>query len=142
MKKSLATISLVTLALATPYAYSQGYGDNDTPRQTAAETAQLKAQAEAARAKWAAMTPAEKAAVRKNAQQKRWADLSALDRISDDDTEMLTPDQAARLKSQREAAQAKWAAMTPEQKAAMRKSASQMRLVDMTELDKIAGSGS
>jgi hypothetical protein len=135
-------LSLVTLALTTTCAYSQGYGDNDTPRQTPAETAQLKAQADAAKAKWAAMTPAEKAAVRKNAQQKKWADLSAVERISDDDTEMLTPAQTAQLKSQREAAKAKWATLTPEQKAAMRKSAGQMRLMDMTDLDKIAGSGS
>ena len=142
MTKLFTALSLVTFALANTCAYSQGYSDNDTPRQTAAQTAQLKAEAVAAKAKWAAMAPAEKAAVRKNAQQKRWADLSALELVSDNDSEMLTADQTAKLKSQREAARAKWAAMTPEQKAAMRKSVGNMKLKDMTELDKVAGSGS
>ena len=52
---------------------------------TKSETAQLKAEREAAEAKRAKMTPEEKAAVRKAAQQKRAADMNALRRAAQND---------------------------------------------------------
>jgi predicted Fe-S protein YdhL (DUF1289 family) len=142
MKNFLAVLSLTTMAFASTCAFSLDYSDNDTPPQTAAETAALKAERLAAQQKWSSLTPAEKAAVKSSARQKRWADLTAIEMVSDNDTEMLTPDQSAQLKSERAAARARWAAMSPQEKAAMRKSVREKRLSEMTELEKVAGSGS
>jgi hypothetical protein len=146
LKTILSAISFMTLALATTCVFSQtslnNGSDNDTPRQTPAGAAQSKAEWAAAKARWAALTPDEKATVRRNAQQKRWDEPSAIEMISDNDTEMLTSDQTAQLKRERLAAQAKWAAMSPDEKAAMRKAIRQKRLANMTELEKVAGSRS
>jgi hypothetical protein len=139
--KALAVTALA-LASTCVISQTQSYNDNDTPSLTPTETAQLKAEREAAKARWATLTRSEKAEVRKNAQQKRWGDLTAIEMVSDNDTEMLTPDQSVQFKSERQAAQAQWAAMSPEAKAAMKKSIRQKRLSEMTELEKVAGSGS
>ena len=110
MKTFLAAIRFTTLALATACAVSQtnlnNGSDNDTPRQIPAEAAQSTAEWAAAKARWAALTPDDKATVRRNAQQKRWDELSAIELLSDNDTEMLTPDQTAQFKRGRQAAQA------------------------------------
>lgn len=113
--------------------------DNDTPRQTPAEAAQSKAEWAAVKARWAALTPDEKAAVRRNVQQKRWDGLSAIELLSDNDAEMLTPDQTAQFKRERQVAQAQWAAMSPDEKAATRKAIRQKRLANMTQLEMVAG---
>lgn len=55
---------------------------------------------------------------------------------------VLTPAEQARLKADRAAAKAKWAAMTPEEKAAMRKSANAKRREELTAVEELSmGSG-
>lgn len=103
------------------------------------ESAQLKADRDAAKAKWAAMTPEQKDAARKAAAQKRLGDQTALDRIAqNDDMTTMTKSETAQLKAEREAAKAKWDAMTPEQKAAARKAMQQKRMADMNAMERAA----
>jgi predicted Fe-S protein YdhL (DUF1289 family) len=143
MKELLVALSIATFAFASASALVQGGPDNDTPPLTAAETAQAKAERAAAQAKWAKLTPEERAAVKRNAQQKRLMDLSPLELVSDNDTSELTPEQTAKLKAEREAARAKWATLSPDEKAAMRKTARQKKLSeDLNTLEKFAGAGS
>jgi len=55
---------------------------------------------------------------------------------------ILTPAEQARLKADRVAAKAKWDAMTPEEKAAMRKSANAKRRSELTAVEELSmGSG-
>jgi predicted Fe-S protein YdhL (DUF1289 family) len=142
MKKLLVVLSITTFVFASASALAQGGPDNDTPPLTAAETAQAKAERAAAQAKWAKLTPEERAAVKRDAQQKRLMDLSPLELVSDNDTSELTPEQTAKLKAEREAARAKWATLSPDEKAAMRKTARQKKLSDLNTLEKFAGAGS
>ena len=104
---------------------------------TAAQSAQLKSERDAAKAKWAAMTPAEKAAVTQSARGKSLGELTALERIAqNDDMKAMTKAETAQLKAEREAAEAKWAKMTPEEKAAVRKAAQQKRAADMNAMER------
>jgi hypothetical protein len=70
--------------------------------------------------------------------------LPALAQVGNDKTQsfILTPGEQARLKTERDAAKAKWAAMTPEEKAAMRKAASGKRRSELTTVEEMSmGSG-
>lgn len=103
------------------------------------ESAQLKADRDAAMAKWKAMTPEQKDAARKAAAQKKVADQTALDRIAqNDDMTLMTKSETAQAKAEREAAQATWAKMTPEEKTAARKALQQKRMADMNAMEKAA----
>ncbi len=64
---------------------------NDMQRETAAQSAQLKAQADAAKAKWDSMTPAQKKAVKQSAWQKKRADLDALESVGQRDDNDILP---------------------------------------------------
>ena len=55
---------------------------DDMPRETAAQTAQYRAEAEAAKAKWNKLTPAEKQAVRRSAWQKKRSNLDAMEAVA------------------------------------------------------------
>jgi len=125
---------LSTLALADDTAL---INEMDMKPLTPAQSAQLRSERDAAKAKWATMTPAEKAAVTQAARSKKAGELTALERIGQNDDMMAaTKSETAQLKSEREAAQAKWAAMTPEQKAAVRKAAQQKRAADMNAMER------
>ncbi len=105
---------------------------------TAAQTAQLKAERDAAKAKWASMTQAQKDALIQSARTKKLGELTAIERIgANDDMTAMTKSETAQLKAEREAAQAKWAALTPEQKAAARKAAQQKRLADLDTMERV-----
>ncbi len=70
--------------------------------------------------------------------------LGALPAMADDKTRsfVLTPAEQGRLKAERTAAKAKFAAMTPEEKAAMRKSAAAKKREDLTDVEELSmGSG-
>jgi hypothetical protein len=70
--------------------------------------------------------------------------LPALAQVGSDKTQsfILTPGEQARLKTEREAAKAKWAAMTPEEKAATKKAASAKRRSELTTVEEMSmGSG-
>jgi hypothetical protein len=59
--------------------------NDDMTAMTKSETAQTKAEREAAQAKWATMTPDQKAAARKATREKRAADLNAMERAGQND---------------------------------------------------------
>ena len=104
---------------------------------TAAQSAQLKSERDAAKAQWASMTQAQKDAVIQSARTKKLGDLTALERIGqNDDLTAMTRTETAQLKAEREAAQAKWAAMPPEQKNAVRKAAQQKKLADLNAMER------
>ena len=70
--------------------------------------------------------------------------FGSLPALAQDKTQsfILTPGEQARLKTERDAAKAKWAAMTPEEKAAMRKAASGKRRSELTTVEEMSmGSG-
>jgi hypothetical protein len=105
---------------------------------TAAQSAQLRSERDAAKAKWASMTQAQKDAVVQSARSKRLGELTALERIGQNDDMMaMTKAETAQMKAEREAAQAKWATITPEQKTAIRKAAQQKRMADMNAMERV-----
>ncbi|MEO8739676.1 MAG: hypothetical protein ABI537_08240 [Casimicrobiaceae bacterium] len=110
---------------------------NDMTALTPAQSAQMKSERDAAKAKWAAMTPAEKTAVTQSMRNKKLKDLSALELVAqNDDMTAMTKAETATLKSEREAAQAKYTKMTAGEKAALRKSAQQKRLADLNAMER------
>ena len=60
-------------------------------RETAAQSGQLKAQAEAAKASWDKLTPAQKQAARKSAWQKKRAELSGIEAVGQRDDDYVLP---------------------------------------------------
>jgi len=68
------------------------FGQNDDMLQeTAAQTARIGAEHDAAKAAWAKMTPAEKQAVTRAAWAKKRAELDALERVGQNDDDNLLP---------------------------------------------------
>jgi hypothetical protein len=70
--------------------------------------------------------------------------FGSLPALAQDKTQsfILTPGEQARLKTERDAAKAKWAAMTPEEKAATKKAASGKRRSELTTVEEMSmGSG-
>ena len=105
---------------------------------TPAQSAQLKAERDAAKAQWAKLSESQKDAVKKAAAQKRLGEQTALDRVGqNDDLMAMTKSESAQAKAAREAAQTKWATMTPEQKNAVRKAAQQKRLSELNEMEMV-----
>jgi hypothetical protein len=132
---ALFTALFATAALADETSL---LNDMDMKPLSAQESAQLKADRDAAKAKWAAMTPEQKDAARKAAANKRLGDQTALDRIAqNDDMQTMTKSESAQMKAEREAAKAKWDAMTPEQKAAARKAMQQKRMSEMNAMERV-----
>jgi hypothetical protein len=110
---------------------------------TPAEQAKLKAERDAARAKWAAMTPEQKAATRKTMQAKRVSELTTLEIVGqeNDNSPLAETDASqdqAKFKAERVSAKAKWDAMTPEEKAATRKAAQAKKLSELTMVEKMS----
>ena len=102
------------------------------------DDAKLKAERVAAKAKWDAMTPEQKAATRKTMREKRVSELSALELVAqegDSGPSSATPADQAKFKAERAAAKAKWDAMTPEQKAATRTAARSKKLSELNMLE-------
>ena len=105
---------------------------------TAAQSAQLKSERDAAKAKWASMTQAQKDAVIQGAKSKKLGELTALERIAQNDDMMaMTKSETAQMKAERDAVQAKWAALTHEQKTAARKAMQQKRMADMNAMERV-----
>jgi len=97
----------------------------------------MKAERDAAKAKWATMTPADKSAVTQSMKNKRLADLNHMEKFAQNDDMMaMSKSVTAQMKAEREASQATYAKMTPEQKAALRKSTQQKRLADMNAMER------
>ena len=105
---------------------------------TPAQSAQLKAERDAAKAQWDKMSQSQKDAVKKAAAQKRLGEQTALDRIGqNDDLMTMTKSESAQAKAAREAAESKWKAMTPEQKNAIRKAAQQKRMSELDAMERV-----
>jgi len=104
---------------------------------TAEESAQLRAERDAAKAQWTKLTPEQRLAIKDGAKTKKQGELSAIERMGqDDDMQAATKSETAQLKAQREAAKAKWDAMTPEEKNAVRKAAQQKRASELSEIER------
>jgi hypothetical protein len=133
-KKLIAALFAGAFAFASVSAMA----DDKTP-PTPVDQAKLKAERDAARAKFAAMSPEEKAATRKAMREKRVSELTQLELVAQEsDYPMVTPGDEAKLKAERASAKAKWDAMTPEQKAATRKTAQSKKLMELDVLERMS----
>ena len=133
-KKLIAAL----FAGAFAFASASAMADDKTPAAPV-DQAKLKAERDAARAKFAAMSPEEKAATRKAMREKRVSELTALELVAQEgDYPMTAPGDTEKLKAERAAAKAKWDAMTPEQKAATRKSAQSKKLMELDVLERMS----
>jgi hypothetical protein len=141
MKRLLFAISAAALVLGTGAALADDaslINDMNMKPLTPAQSAQLRTERDAAKAKWATMTPADKAAATQAMRNKRIADMNAMDKFAQNDDMMaMSKSETAQLKTEREAAQAGYAKMTAEQKTALRKSAQQKRLADMNAMESV-----
>lgn len=108
------------------------------PPMTAAQAAQYRSEYQAAKAKWAAMTSAEQAAVVASARQKKIAELTAMERYGQNN-DMLreTAAQSAALQAQYEAAKQAWAKLTPEQKKAATQQAWAKKRAELTDTERV-----
>jgi hypothetical protein len=135
-KKLIAAL----FAGAFAFASATAMADDKTP-PAPFDQAKAKAERDAAKAKFAAMSPEEKAATRKAMREKRVSELSALELVAqegDSGPASATPADQAKFKAERAAAKAKWDAMTPEQKAATRKSAQSKKLMELDVLERMS----
>jgi len=136
-KKLIAALFAGAFAFASVSAVA----DDKTP-PAPVDQAKLKAERDAAKAKWASMTPEQQAATRKAMQAKRVSELSALELVAQDGgDERATQAESAQLKADRAAAKAKWDSMTPEQKAAMKKAAQAKKLSELSAVEQISVHG-
>jgi hypothetical protein len=153
-----ATISVIALAVASitgaaaatqPMLLAQrtqqdlkgieraGQRDDMTP-VTAAQQAQYKAEYQAPKAKWASLTPQEKAATTAAARNKKLSDLSMIELVGQrDDMKSETAAQTAQYKAEAEAAKAKWDKLTPAEKQAVRKSSWQKKRAELNGMEAV-----
>ena len=133
-KKLIAAL----FAGAFAFASASAIADDKTP-SAPVDQAKLKAERDAAKSKWAAMSAEEKAATRKAMQSKKVSELSAVELAGQEADTMTAPaGDAAKFKSERDAAKAKFDKMTPEEKAAMKKSAQAKKLSELSVIEKIS----
>ena len=111
---------------------------DDILPMTAAQQAQYQSEYQAAKTKWASLTPAQKQATIAAAKTKKLSELSAMELVGQrDDMQMETAKQTAQIKAESDAAKAKWNALTPAEKQALRKSAWQKRRADLTGMEAV-----
>ena len=142
MMKSIVAISAAAFALGAVPAVAADMMDPWSQMlvkpMTPAETAQLKAERDAAKGKWATMTPEERASAKSSMRGKKLADLNVMERIAqEDDMGTMTKDESAQFKADRQAAQAKYGQMSTDEKAAVRKAAQQKRLSDLNTMERV-----
>ena len=134
MKNLCVAIVIGSFAFVSASALADG---NDMTALTPAQTAQMKAERDAAKAKYAAMTPAEKEAQKQSMRGKQLKDLNAMElQAQNDDMTAMTKAETAQMKAERQAAEAAHAKLTPEQKAALRKTTQQKRLADLNAMER------
>ena len=142
MKQLLIALWAAAFAFGTSAALADdtsliNAANDDLRPLTPAQSAQLKAERDAAKAKWATMTPAEKASYTQSMRTKKAADMNHMDKMAqNDDMAAMTKSETAQAKAEREAGEAAYAKLTPEQKAAQRKAAQQKRMADMNAMEK------
>ena len=109
------------------------------PTMSAAQSAQYRAEYQAAKAKMASLTPQEKAAAIASARQKKIMDLTATERVAqNDDMTVETAAQSAALSAEADAARAAWDKMTPAQKQAVRRAAWTKKRAELTAVERVA----
>ena len=131
---------LIAALFAGAFAFvsASAIADDKTPSQPV-DQAKLKAERDAAKAKWAGMSAEEKAATRKSMQAKKVSELSAVELAGQEaDMREAPAGDAAKFKSERDAAKAKFDKMTPEEKAAMKKSAQAKKVSELSVIEKIS----
>ena len=110
----------------------------DMAPMTAAQQAEYKTQYEAAKTKWAALSPEQKKAAVAAARSKKLSELDAMELVGQrDDMKSETASQSAQLKAETDAAKAKWDSLTPEQKQAVRKAAWQKKRAELDGLEAV-----
>ena len=134
-KKLIAALFAGAFAFASVSAMADDKTLPDPVDQT-----KLKAERAAAKAKFDKMTPEEKATTRKAMQAKKVSELTALEMVAGegDASSAATPVDSAKLKSDRDAARAKFDKMTPEEKAAMRKAAQPKKLSELSMVERMS----
>jgi hypothetical protein len=138
VKKLLSAICASAFAVVASSAFADIYSEMNMQPMTPETTAKMKAEVQAAQAQWAAMTPAEKSEVAQSMRGKRLGELTAIERVGqNDDMTAMTKTETAQSKAERDAAQAKYAQMTAEEKAALRKSAQQKRLAELNMMEQV-----
>lgn len=154
MRIRLATISIAAWAIAgvagaqtappsqTPSAMGlekQLQKDSTAmPEMTAEQTAKYRAEYEAAKKKWASLTPQEKQAAIAAAKTKRLQDLSYLELVGQrDDMRSETAAQTAQYKAEAAAAKAKWDKLSPAEKQAVRKAAWQKKRAELNAIEAV-----
>jgi len=111
---------------------------DDMQSMTAPQQAQYKTEYQAAKAKWASLTPQQKSATIAAARSKKLSELSAMELVGQrDDMQSETAAQTAQMKAEADAAKAKWDKLTPSEKQALRKSAWQKKRADLTGLEAV-----
>jgi len=111
---------------------------DDMTNMTAAQQAQYKSQYDAAKAKWAAMTPQEKSATIAAARNKKLSDLSALELVGQrDDMQRETAAQQAQYKAEADAAKAKWDKLSPAEKKKVRQAAWQKKRGELDAIEAV-----
>ncbi len=114
-----------------------GQRDNMQP-MTAAQQAQYKAEYQAAKAKWASLTPEQKSTVIAAARNKKLSDLSYMELVGQrDDMRNEAAAQSGQLKAQAEAAKAGWDKLTSSEKQAVRKSAWQKKRAELNGMEAV-----
>src|SRR6476659_8656386 len=122
MNKMLAGLAASVLLIAAAPLHADVYSEMNMKPLTPETTAKMKAEVQAAKAKWASMTPEQKAEVTKSMKGKKLGDLTAMERVAqNDDMSAMSKTQTAQYKSEWDAAKAKYDKMTPDEKAAVRK---------------------
>ena len=105
---------------------------------TAAQQAQYKAQYDAAKAKWASMTPDQKKSAIESARSKKLSELSAIELVGQrDDMKSESAAQSAQLKAEADAAKAKWDKLTPAEKQAVRKAAWAKKRAELNAIEAV-----
>ncbi len=134
-KKLIAAL----FAGAFAFASASAMADDKTP-SAPVDTAKLKAERDAAKAKYASMSAEEKAATRRAARAKRVSELTELEMVAGQESDLNapTPAEAAKFKAEREAAKATFDKMTPEERAAMKKTARAKRLSELSTIEKMS----
>jgi len=111
---------------------------DDMQPMTAAQQAQYKSEYDAAKAKWAALTPQQKSATVAAARSKKLSELTAMELVGQrDDMQRETGAQTAQMKSEAAAAKAKWDKLTASEKQALRKSAWQKKRADLDGMEAV-----
>jgi cell division protein FtsL len=135
-KKLIAAL----FAGAFAFASATAIADDKTPAAPV-DQAKLKAERDAAKAKFAAMSPEEKAATRKAMQTKRVSELTTLEMVAQEGEgpgNLPAGMDAAKYKSERDAAKAKWDKMSPEERASTKKAAQAKKLSELNMLEKMS----